>query len=196
MNLNPKLIENTELSIQQAESFRAFGFMAHLTFPLSISNAEIGFEQDIKYNVDQVIDVWISLDSTPKRKLLNSLGWVYQDHENYPLIAYIPRFIPQDWSSPRRVNSKVVEIQPVKYTKVDLEYDYQDHGKKFLIGRLSAINFNPINYIVQLIPENETMPDNPIHGNDPNLKKLEIEDGKNNFRWLNHSRVRQERSRY
>lgn len=187
MNLLPKSNEIIEQSIMFNESMRGFGFKCEVLIPTNIDLPELGYHQNIGYDDATKFIAYISIDPHPKPKLLQSLGWISEDDDTKPMLCYISRYLqPED--SPRDVNSDYKEILPTKYTRLVLEYDYENSGKEFIVTKVSDNAFNPVYYIMMIVPYRPTIPTNTDPLRDQNLERLNIQDTDNEFRFINSGR--------
>lgn len=189
-NFLPKPHEIVEQSVMFNESMRGFGFKAEVLIPTNIDLPQMGYQQDIGYDDATKFIAYVSIDPHPKPKLLQTLGWNIESDDVKPMICYISRYI-QDPIHPRDVNSWCKEILPTKYTRLNLEYSYQDKGKEFIVTDVSSNEFNPVYYILKITPYRPNTPINPNPLQDNNVERLDVQEFDNNFRFLNKDREKQ-----
>lgn len=188
-NLLPKPNEIIEQSIMFNESMRGFGFRCTVLIPVNIDLPDLGYHQDIGYDESQKFVAYISIDPHPRPKLLQSLGWITEDDDTKPMICYISRYLQQE-DKPRDVKSEFKEILPTKYTRLLLEYDYQDYGKEFIVTKVSSNSFNPVYYIMMIVPYRPNIPANVDPLRDHNLERLDVQETDNELRFLNSDRFK------
>lgn len=195
-NFLPKPNEIIEQSIMFNESQRAFGYKCSVMIPENIDLPEIGYQQDVGYKEEDAFDAYITIDPHPKPKLLQTLGWNIEDEDTKPMICYISRYIQpiDDW---RKVNGQSIEILPTKYTRLILDYDYQDAGKEFIVTKVSSNSFNPIYYILMIVPYRPIIPKNNV---DPlqerNTERLNIQEENQQFRFIGKTREKEVNIKY
>lgn len=197
-NFLPKPNEIIEQSIMFNESMRGFGFKCIVSIPDNIDLPDLGYQQDIGYDDAEKFEAYISIDSHPKPKLLQTLGWDIEDDEVKPMICYISRYLqhPNHPRTPNVQNDFYKEILPTKYTRLTLDYSYEDIGKEFIVTKVSSNEFNPVYYILQIVPYREHVPDNPDPLQDNNVNKLNVQEFDNNMRFLNKDRFEQVSIKY
>lgn len=194
-NFLPKPHEIIEQSIMFNESLRGFGYKCKVLIPTNIDLPEEGYQQNIGYDDSASIDLYIQIDPHPKPKLLQSLGWISEDEDTKPMLCYMSRYI-QPTNEVRKVNSQSIEILPIKYTKLILEYDYENAGKEFIVTKVSANSFNPVYYILMIVPYRPVVPKNPNPLQDNNLERLDVQEEDNSFRFLGKNRSRDVNIKY
>lgn len=195
VNLLPKQNELIEQSIIFNESMRGFGYKCRVLIPDSVELPDIGYHQDIGYNEDNALDAYISIDPHPKPKLLQNLGWDIESEDTKPMICYIAKYI-QPIDKPRDVNTESIKVVPTKYTRLTLEYDYEDKGKEFIVTKVSSNSFNPIYHIIMIVPYRPTVPDNVDPLNDHNLDKLKVQETDSQFRFIGTDRLKEVEIKY
>lgn len=190
MNLLPKPHEIREQSIMFNESMKGFGFKTEVLIPKNIDLPDIGYQQNVGYDDADKFIAYISLDPHPKPKLLQSLGWDIEDEESKPILCYVSRYLQRD-DSPRNVNTEATEILPTKYTRLTLDYDYEDKGKEFIVTRVSSNSFNPVYYIMMIVPYRPRVPNNPDPLQDNNTEMLNMQEVDSSFKFLGKTREKQ-----
>ena len=192
-NFLPKPNEIIEQSIMFNESMRGFGFKCDILIPTNIDLPEMGFQQEVGYDDAEKFVAYISLNSHPQPKLLQTLGWLIENDEQRPLICYIARYIqhPDRPRTPDFKNDFYKEILPTKYTRILLDYNYEDQGKDFIVTAVSSNEFNPVYYILKLAPYRPIVPINPDPLQDNNVERLNLQEFDNNFRFFNKDRAEQ-----
>lgn len=180
----PKSNEMKEQSIMFNESMRAFGFKAELLIPDSVNLPDLGYQQEVSYEDSEKFVGYVSINNHPEPKLLQTLGWNIENRSHKPIICYIARYLQRDYEIPRDVNTEVVEIFPQKYTRLTLEHDYEDKGREFIVSEVSSNSFNPIYYILMIVPYRVRDIDDSDRDKDSNFDLLDVDDSKSNFRFL------------
>lgn len=183
-NFLPKSNEIRELSIQFNESLRGFGFESEVLIPKVVDLADTGYHPNIGYDDADKFTAYISIDPHPKTKLLQKLGWNIESDDNKPLICYMSRYL-QPISEPRSVNTTATEVLPTKYTLLKLSYNYNDiYGKEFIVSKVTSNEFNPVYYILLIVPYRPQVIDNPDPSQDNNTTKLNIQETNSDFRFV------------
>lgn len=189
-NFLPKPNEIIEQSIMFNESLRGFGYKCKVLIPTNIDLPDEGYQQNIGYEEDKSIDLYISIDPHPKPKLLQTLGWNIEDDDTKPMVCYMSRYL-QPIDDTRKVNTQYIEVLPTKYTRLLLEYDYYNIGKEFIVTKVSSNSFNPIYYILMIVPYRPTTPKNPDPLQEHNVDRLNIQEDDNGFRFLGKTRSKE-----
>ena len=182
-NFLPKSNELIEQSIMFNESMRGFGYKCSVLIPTSVDLPEVGYHQNVSYDESTAFNAYISIDPHPSPKLLQNLGWNTEDDDTKPMICYISRYL-QPTDSPRQVGGSWKEVLPVKYTRLVLEYDYQTSGKEFIVSKVSSNTFNPIYYIMMIVPYRPTVPNNSDPLQDANVRITDIQETDNDFKFI------------
>lgn len=187
INFLPKPNEIIEQSIMFNESLRGFGYKCKVLIPSVIDLPEMGYHQDVGYDEESAFYAYVSFDSHPTPKLLNNLGWNTESDDTKPLICYISKYI-QPVDKPRGVNTEAFKVDPTIYTRLVLDYDYEELGKEFIVTKVSDNHFNPVYRILMIVPYRPRIPDNPDPLQDNNVEKINLQEFDNQFRFTDIGR--------
>lgn len=193
VNLLPKPDELIEQSIMFNESMRGFGYKCEVLIPKNVALPEVGYHPDIGYDDADKFIAYISIDPHPKPKLLQSLGWDIESEDTKPMICYVARYL-QHPKRPRDLTldkDEIREILPQRYTRLILDYSYETYGKEFVVTKVSSNQFNPVYYIMMIVPYRPRVPNNPEPNEEDNTKILNIQQTDENFRFLGKDRAEQ-----
>jgi len=193
INFLPKPEEIIEQSIMFNESMRGFGFKCKVLIPKNVNLPKIGYHLDVGYDDADAFDAYISIDPNPKPKLLQSLGWDIESDDTKPMVCYVARYLqPIDKARDLDLDKKKVkEILPERYTRLVLEYSYNDEDKEFIVTKASSNQFNPVYYILMIVPYRQYVPENPEPNQEDNVERLRIQQTDENLRFLGKDRAKQ-----
>lgn len=147
---------------------------------------EVGYEPNVSFNEKNPIYTYILVQDPVDKKLLKNLGWNIENDQDKPLIASVPRYLStknEDGIKP----TEYYELMPIKYSKVILDYDYENPSKIFQISEVSSNMFNPVFYFLKLVPWRNRIDEDPTPINDPNLARIN-KDGQFKHLQFNSSR--------
>ena len=174
INLLPKEKELKELSIQFNEGCRLLGYHATILIPDSVDVPEYGYKLTSFYDTAKAFDAYVSIDSNPSPRQLSTLGWNIESSENKPIVCRIAKYL-QPIDKDRKVLTKATKIYPVQYTKISLDYSYNDIAKEFIVTKVLTNTITPTHYVMTIVPYRPQVPVNEIEGQDPNTKRLNLE---------------------
>lgn len=171
-NLLPKSNDMITQSIMLEESYAMYGTPSKLILA-DYNIPEVGYQPDVSFNEKEPVFTNILIQDPPQPKLLKQLGWNIEADDSYtkPMIASVPRYLSQrceDGIKP----TDFYELKLNKYTKVYLDYDYDDPEKVFQVTDVTSNMFNPVFYFMKLVPFRERIEVDPNPVNDPNLTQI------------------------
>lgn len=134
---------------------------------------EVGYEPNVSFNEKNPIFTYILVHEPPQPRLLKQLGWDIESDDEYtkPMIASVPRYLSQKQEDGIKPTD-YFELKINKYTKIYLDYDYEDRCKIFQVTNVSSNMFNPVFYFLKLVPWRNKIDEDPTPINDPNLARI------------------------
>ena len=178
MSLRPKSNELVTQALMINESATQYGYLCKMLVPSTIDLPEVGYQQDVGYNEEDIIELYaIPVNGNLQPKLLKKLGWdIESTSDAKPFLIQISRYI--------KIDGKIREVLPTIYTRFIFDYSYDYKEKEFIATNVSSNMFNPVYYIVSLAPYryNQVRDHEPLR--DKNLELLNAEESDEQFKFM------------